>query len=229
MSTTAMEWSMIETFEEAGSVLAKIGILPLSGLFPDHPSLESLTRKDAWHTDLVTDPWQWRSRFADEGVAAYGRFMAKKPLLVNAEWFPLLKAALKPSKSLRSRYEDGNVAKEVLRLFDLIEANEGIDTRELRRSAGLQVKESKKIFDDSLIELQSTGEIVISGVAERLNELGTKNGWNSTCYSLSSHWMKRHGIKSIQLEREEAKEKLLAQFAATSSDSAVQKLAKLLR
>ncbi len=229
MSSVELEWSMVETFEEAGAVIAKVGILPLSGLFPEHPSLESLTRRDAWHTDLETDPWQWRSRFADEGVAAYGRFMAKKPLLVDAAWFPLLNAALKPVKSLRSRYEDGIVSKDVLRLFDLIEANEGIDTRELRRSAGLQDKESKKTFDDSLIELQSTGEIVISGVAERLNELGTKNGWNSTCYSLSAHWMRRHGLKTLQLERADAKEKLLSRFAAVANDSAVQKLAKLLR
>lgn len=229
MATQMMEWNTIESYEEAAAVIAKVGILPLSGLFPEYPSLEAITHREAWHTGQQTDPWLWRDRFAGEGVAAYGRFMAKKPILVDAAWFPLLQAALKPVKSLRSRYEDGVVSKDVLRLYDLIEAHDGIDVRELRRSAGLQNKESKKTFDDALIDLQSTGDIVISGISERLNELGNKNGWNSTCYSLSSHWMARHGIEPLRLDRQDAKDELLARFAEAASEAAVQKLAKLLR
>jgi hypothetical protein len=229
MSSPSTEWKIITSYEEAAEVIAKVGILPLSGLFPEHPSLESITQREAWHTGKDTDPWLWRDRFAGEGAAAYGRFMAKKPILVDAAWFPLLQAALKPAKSLRNRYEDGIVSKEVLRLYDLIEGHDGIDVKELRRAAGLQDKESKKTFDDALIELQSTGGIVIAGISERLNELGNKNGWNSTCYSLSGHWMARHGLEPLRIERQAAKDKLLARFREAASEAAAAKLAKLLR
>lgn len=228
-TTSTVEWELADTYEEAAAVIARVGILPLSSLFPEHPSLESITRREAWHTGLAADPWLWRDRFAGEGVAAYGRFMAKKPILADAALFPLLQAALQPAKGLRSRYADGLVSKDMLRIYDIVEGHEGVDVRELRRSSGLQDKESKKRFDAALIELQSTGDIVISGISDRLNDKGVKSGWNSTCYMLATQWMARHGLEPVQMDRTAARNELLARFGEVSREAAVQKLAKLMR
>ncbi|SDN54914.1 hypothetical protein SAMN04487897_103136 [Paenibacillus sp. yr247] len=192
-------------YEDVKKIVKEVGILPLSSFIPDHPSLESITEHEQWHTGLETDPWLWRDRLPGDGVAAYGRFFAKKPLLISAELFPLIKNLLEEPYSVEERYEDGQLPKSAVELYQAVEDNEGIDVKELRAKVGMKAKESKSEFDRSLIELQSKTDIVIAGISERLNANGTKNGWNSTCYMTAGHWMELHGIKTNTLPTPEAK------------------------
>ncbi len=89
-----MSYPIVNTFVEACEVIEHLGILPLSSFIPDHPSLVSITQDDAWHTGMDTDPWLWRDRFAGEGVAAYGRFLTGKPILISRQIFALVKCVL---------------------------------------------------------------------------------------------------------------------------------------
>src|SRR5215472_12294965 len=104
-----MQYPIVNTFEEACDVIEHIGILPLSSFIPDHPSLASITNAGAWHTGMETDPWLWRDFFAGEGVAAYGRFIAGKPIFISRELFPLVRSMLSQSKSVADRYAAGNL------------------------------------------------------------------------------------------------------------------------
>ena len=200
-----MSHSIVNTFEEACEVVEHIGILPLSSFIPDHPSLVSITRDDAWHTGLDSDPWLWRDRFAGEGAAAYGRFLAGKPVLISRQLFPLVKCALTPSERVAGRYAAGKLAKSAITIFECIRENDGIDVKRLRMLTGMQQTSDKRAFDRSLTDLQSTTDIVISGISDRLNEHGNKSGWNSTCYILADRWMEQNGITPVLYTREEAK------------------------
>lgn len=200
----------ITTYEEACQAVAQWGMLPLSSWIPKHPSLESLTRPDAWHTGLVNDPWLWRDRLPAEGVAAYGRFLAGKPLLVARELFPLLKCLLNPAESMQKRFEAGLLARLTMRIYELVSQQDGIDARTLRKAAGMQDKAEKQDFEHALSDLQGTADILICGIAERLNEYGQKSGWNSTCYMLSDHWMVSQDIAPLALSHEHAHRQLLA-------------------
>jgi hypothetical protein len=200
--------SKLQTFEQATAFVQKIGILPLSSFIPDYPSLHSETAPIQWHTGLDTDPWLWRDRFAGEGLAAYGRFCAKKPLLVSAELFPLVKNILDDPYTVAERYEDGTISKYTVDVYQAIVNQEGIDVRLLRSHTGLGSKESKSEFDRALIELQSTADIVIAGISDRLGANGVKSGWNSTCYMTAEHWMELHGMEKNGLPSPEAKAKL---------------------
>lgn len=186
-------------------MLERWGLLPLSSFIPDHPSLESLTRHEAWHTGNITDPWLWRDRFAAEGIAAYGRFIAGKPLLISREMFPLVKCLLSPPKTVKERYQAGLLARSTMQIYELICEHDGIDVRALRKQAGMQEKSAKAEFDHALIDLQSSADIVISGISERLNAQGNKNGWNSTCYMLAERWMAQSEIEPLALSQAEAK------------------------
>ena len=77
-----MSYPIVKTYEEASRAIEHLGILPLSRSIPAHPSLDSITEPAAWHTGTETDPWHWRDRFASEGIAAYGRFLGSRPILV---------------------------------------------------------------------------------------------------------------------------------------------------
>ncbi len=214
----------VETYEEACKALAHWEILPLSSFIPEHPSLEALTLPRAWHTGLQTDPWLWRDRFPTEGVAAYGRFLAGKPVLIARELFPLVKCALSPVESIEERYEAGLLARSTVRIYELISEQDGIDVRALRKLAGMQDKASKGNFDRALIDLQSSAAILISGISARLNEHGNKSGWNSTCYMLADHWMNEHKLAPLNISREEAQAQLFARLEPCWSAGALRYL-----
>jgi hypothetical protein len=215
---------IVNTYEEAGDVVEHLGIVPLSSFIPGHPSLVSITQDSAWHTGMDTDPWLWRDRFAGEGVAAYGRFLADKPLLISREMFPLIRCLLAASETVADRYTAGILARPAARIYECIRENDGIDVRTLRVLTDMQRTSDKRAFDSSLTDLQSTADIVISGISERLNEHGNKSGWNSTCYMLADHWMERHGIASVLRTREEAQTKLYAWIELRWDESAVRYL-----
>jgi hypothetical protein len=219
---------MVITYEEACQVVEHLGLLPLSSFIPGHPSLASITRPDAWHTGMDTDPWLWRDCFAAEGIAAYGRFIGEKPLLISREMFPLIRRLLAPPETVEERYAAGLLAKTTLRMYDCIREKDDIDVRTLRMQTGTQRPSDKSAFDRSLTDLQNTCDIVISGISERLNEHGNKSGWNSTCYMLADQWMQRHGIVNASFSPGEAKTKLNAWIEQRWEESAVLYLKKKL-
>ncbi|MGH2496052.1 MAG: AlkZ-related protein [Ktedonobacteraceae bacterium] len=221
-----MSHTIAITYQETCDVVEHLGILPLSSFMPGHPSLVSITRPDAWHTGMDSDPWLWRDRFAIEGIAAYGRFLGDKPLLISQELFPIVHCLLAQAETVEERYAAGLLAKSTLRIYNCIRENDDIDVRTLRKLTGMQHSSDKSAFDRSLNELQNTAEVVISGISERLNPQGNKSGWNSTCYLLADTWMERHGIVNAQLSSAQAKTKLYAWIEQRWEASAVQYLKK---
>lgn len=202
-------------------MVGNLGILPLSSFIPDHPSLVSITQDEAWHTGMDTDPWLWRDRFAGEGIAAYGRFLAGKPILISRQLFPLVKCILTPIDKIAVRYAAGKLARSTIKIYECIRENDGIDVKRLRILTGMQQTSDKRAFDSSLIELQSSTDIVISGISERLNANGNKSGWNSTCYMLANHWMERNGIVLAEYTREKARANLYSWIEQRWNASAI--------
>ncbi len=198
------EQDRITTYEEAAEIVAKVGILPLAPLIPEHPSISGITKAENWHTGTELDPWAWRARFPGEGLAGYGKFIKKKAVLVSREWFPVFVAAAGSSLALEERYNNGLSSREALTLLKIIRANQGIDTRSLRAEAEMKAKEKKSQFDNAVTELQGSLDIVISGVKERHNAEGEKNGWNSTSFETASHWLKESGLSTYPGSRDEA-------------------------
>jgi hypothetical protein len=203
-----MTISQATTFDEAALIIQAQGILPLSSFIPGHPSLESVTPSESWHTSTETDPWLWRDRFAGEGIAAYGRFFAKKPMFIAADVFAMFKSALGAKDTVEQRYRDGLLSHASVKIYRAIEAQDGIDARALRKAVDMQHKEDKNEFDNALIDLQSAFNVVVSGISERLNALGHKSGWNSTCYIIAENWMALHGLEAFEGTKKAAQSEL---------------------
>jgi hypothetical protein len=219
----------IHTYEEAIVVIKEIGFLPLAQLVPGYPSLDSMTDKDQWHTDTEFDPWLWRAKFPVDGTAAYGKFVKKKSVLISSELLPLVNAVLGSNHSLKERYQDGLVSREALELFELIRENEGIDTRVLRVQAGMKEKEKKKMFDNALLELQGSMDIVVAGTKTKTNDQGEKNGWSSTAFETMAHWCENYRIVNTPIETEDAKMMLKDHFASFCSEETLKAFAKIFK
>ena len=223
-----MSHLIVKTYEEASRVVQQLGILPLSGFIPAHPSLESITEPAAWHTNIDTDPWHWRVRFASEGNAVYGRFIGSQPILIAQEVFPLVKCLLASPQTVEERYAVGMLARSTVQIYEIIQQNHGIEVRVLRKLAGMRDKADKNAFDHALIDLQNTADIVISGAAENRNDQGKKSGWNGACYMLAEHWMEEHNVKPLQLSPADAKTQLFAWLKPRWEENAVLYLQKKL-
>jgi len=219
---------IVKTYAEASQVIEHLGILPLSGSIPCHPSLDSITDPAAWHTGAGTDPWLWRDRFASQGLAAYGRFLGTRPLLIAQDIFPLLKCLLASPQTVKERYAAGLLARSSVQIYEIIQQNHGIEVRMLRKLAAMQGKADKNDFDRALIDLQHSADIVISGTAEKRNDQGNKSGWNGTCYMLAEQWMDKHGITPSQLSPTDAKAQLFAWLQPRWDEHAVAYLHKKL-
>jgi len=219
----------VKTYEEAIKVIEEIGLLPLSNLIPDYPSLNSITAPEYWHSDTEFDPWSWRTKFSADGVAGYGKFVKKKSVLVSRQLLPYVKKVIGYDETVEERYFNGNVSREAFDLYKNISQEEGIDTRALRVRVGLTESDKKKIFEKALVELQGTMDIVISGIQEKRNIEGEKNGWSSTAFETYDSWASRNKIVTINIEREESKKYLLAHFSNLCNKEAVKKLEKIFR
>ncbi|MGZ9586965.1 AlkZ-related protein [Paenibacillus marinisediminis] len=218
---------LIQTYDEAVDVVKKMGILPLTPLIPNYPSLEGVTPKEQWYTDSDQDPWRWRVRFAGDGHAAYGKFIKKKSVLISREVLPWVYALLSPSGTIEQRYANGLLSKEAKELYAIIADEPGIETRALRAAAGMKAKEKKGDFDKALQELQGHMDIVISGVKERRNAAGEMNGWRSTSYEPTQIWMQGAGVAIEPISRDEASSKLKEHLTRVSSEEATNVFAKI--
>lgn len=218
----------IERYEDAIQAIKEIGILPLSPLIPDYPSLESLTNKADWYMETDRDPWLWRARFPADGVAAYGKFLKRKSILIASELVPAMKAVIGHAAGIEQRYADGLVSTTAKDLHEHIAANPGIETRALRKLSGLAATEQKKAYDQAITELQAGMDIVISGVKQRLNDNGDKNGWNSTSFETGEHWMETHRIDANPVDRSIAQRQIQEWLQARCSAEAMKSFGKLL-
>ncbi|WP_277585108.1 AlkZ-related protein [Psychrobacillus antarcticus] len=216
-----------KTYEDAIKVIEELGLLPLASLIPGYPSLNSITIQENWHSDTEFDPWIWRTKFSSDGVAGYGKFIKKKSILVSRQLLPYIKLVLGHNESVEERYFNGNISKEALSLYKIINQEAGIDTRALRVKAGLKEKEKKKEFENALLDLQGTMDIVISGIHERRNVDGEKNGWSSTSFETYDSWTSRNKIAVIDMKREDAKKYLLAHFSKVCSNESLTRFEKI--
>jgi hypothetical protein len=219
----------IHTYEDASEVIKEIGFLPLAPLVPGYPSLDSITSKDQWYTGSEFDPWMWRAKFPVEGVAAYGKFVKKKSVLISRELLPFVRAVLGSNRSIKERYHDGLVSREALDLFNSISEEEGIDSRVLRVKAGMKEKEKKKLFDYALLELQGFLDIAVSGTKEKTDLAGEKNGWSSMSYETMDYWAQNKEITLVNFEPETAKIELKNHFEKIAKPESLKALNKIFK
>jgi hypothetical protein len=199
----------VTTYEEFCMLVERTRILPFSGFIPEYPSLADAASDCGWHTGSDTDPWTWRIRIVNDGVAAYGKFMGDKASFVHASIFPSVRTVLASNRTVEERYRDGLLSKTAMQLYKLL-LNEGnADSRLLRKLAGLDAAESKKAYEKALVELQNFGDVVITGARESDNA----SGWSSMCYELADAWMPdaalASGARSIDRERAVLRDELI--------------------
>lgn len=208
-------------------LVKKYKILPFAGFIPDYPSLTAAATNNHWHTDSETDPWLWRIQIVQDGVAAYGKFFGDKLCFIHSDLFPVVKTILTSDQTIDERYKAGLVSRTAYHLYTVLLEHGNIDSRNLRKMAGLSAKEDKKEYEKSLVELQNNGDVVITG-AKKPND--NELAWSSMCYQPSDLWI--HSIQqkeNLNLSLVEAKNLLTTELAKTCSEKSYKYFVKRLQ
>ncbi|XEC97392.1 hypothetical protein AB6A23_13025 [Paenibacillus tarimensis] len=215
----------ISNYHEFERLVEEYKILPFSDLVPDYPSLAAVASNNNWHTGLESDPWLWRVKIVKEGTSAYGKFFGTKASFIHLSLFPQIKTVLTTGRTVKERYHDGLLSQTAYRIYKILTDQGNIDSRNLRKMAGLAAKEDKKEYEKSLNELQNFCDIVITGTKDSDND----SGWSSMCFELSDYWLSNTQLSGTALSLETAKDQLKAQLTTTCTERAYKYFAKKLR
>lgn len=167
----------------------EFGIVPYFRTSIPGFSLEEHCHPAVLFSDTGDDTWEWKGPVIRESGCAYGKFFEKKAAYVSRELFPDLANYRRDGYDFDARYDDGLARFQDKQLYDLIDANGPILSKELRRTGGYaysgrwQKTEGKKGFDSSVTRLQEQCYVLISDFVYTLDKNGNRRGWGVAEYS----------------------------------------------
>ena len=167
----------------------EFGIVPYFRTSIPGFSLEEHCHPAVLFSDTGDDTWEWKGPVIRESGCAYGKFFEKKAAYVSRELFPDLANYRRDGYDFDARYDDGLARFQDKQLYDLIDANGPILSKELRRTGGYaysgrwQKTEGKKGFDSSITRLQEQCYLLISDFVYTLDKNGNRRGWGVAEYS----------------------------------------------
>ncbi len=174
----------VRTKEDLLEAIERFGFLPFfSGSIPGF-SLEEHAAADVWYSaaDDTWKAWDWKGPVIRESRCAYGKFFENKAVFISREWFPDFANYRRDGYDFDARFDDGLASFRDRELFELVDANAPVLSRELKRIGNYR-KGGKKGFETSITRLQAQGYVLISDFVYAADKLEQPYGWGVAEYS----------------------------------------------
>ena len=173
----------IRSKQDMIDVIERFGFLPFfAGSIPGF-SLEEHVAPELWYTGNDAWPvWEWKGPVIRESGCAYGKFFENKAAFVSRAWFADFANYRRDGYDFDARCDEGLAPFQDKELFDLIESNAPILTRQLK-ALGNYRKGGKKGFDTRITRLQSQCYVLISDFVYATDKTGKPYGWGIAEYS----------------------------------------------
>lgn len=209
----------------------ELGFLPFFSNSIEGFSIEEHISYDCWYNG-DTDEWQaweWKGPVIRETRCAYGKFFEKKACYVSPEWFPDLANYRRDGYDFDARYEDGLVPFKDKQLYNLIESNAPIISKQLKRMGNYR-KGGVTGFDTMIARLQSQCYVVISDFVYMRNRFGEPYGWGVAEYSTPECFMGDDFTDRVyQRTPGESYERILNHFIRLFPDEDISTIKKFLK
>ena len=206
------------------------GFLPFFANSIEGFSIEEHITTDCWyHSDSgVWSAWEWKGPVIRETCCAYGKFFEKKACYISPEWFPVFANYRRDGYDFDACYDDGLSGYRDKLLYELIDNNAPIISKELKTLGNFR-KGGNKGFDTIISRLQSRCYVVISDFVYMKDKYGKPYGWGVAEYSTPEQFMGEHFSENVYRESpEESYDKLLAHFCRLFPNEDIKKLKKFL-
>ena len=160
------------------------GFLPFfAGSIPGF-SLEEHVAPELWysHTSDSWPVWEWKGPVIRESGCAYGKFLENKAVFISRKWFPDFANYRRDGYDFDARFDEGLASYRGRDLFDLIDQNAPVLTKQLK-AIGNYRKGGKKGFDTLITRLQAQCYVLISDFVYAMDKTGKPYGWGIAEYS----------------------------------------------
>lgn len=182
---------VIDSKEELIEAIEEYGFLPFFTNSIEGFSVEEHITWNCWYNnsgDSFWPAWEWKGPIIRETGCAYGKFFEKKACFISPEWFPDFANWRRNGYDFDARYDDGLAALKDKQLYDLIDNNAPILTKELKERGNYR-KGGVKGFDTVITRLQAQCYVVISDFVYMKDKYGNPYGWGVAEYSTPERLM----------------------------------------
>lgn len=181
---------IIDSKKDLLGAIGKYGFLPFFANSIEGFSIEEQTSWDCWyHAGSGEWPvWEWKGPVIRETGCAYGKFFEKKACYISPEWFPDFANWRRNGYDFDARYDDGLAPLKDKQLYDLVDANAPILSKELKKIGDYR-KGGVKGFDTMITRLQAQCYVIISDFVYLRDKYGEPYGWGVAEYSTPEAFM----------------------------------------
>ena len=171
----------VRTKKDLTDAVERFGFVPLFRNSIPGFSVEEHVSPDVWFTG-EEGVWEWKGPVIREAGCAYGKFFEHKAVFISREYFPDFANYRRDGYDFDSRFDDELASFRDKELFDLVEANAPVISKELKRIGDYR-KGGRKGFDTIITRLQAQCYVTISDFVYETDRYGQKYGWGVAEYS----------------------------------------------
>ena len=141
----------------------KYGFLPFFRNSIEGFSIEEHIAPEHWYysDSGQWDAWKWKGPVIQKTGCAYGKFFEHKAVYISKEWFPDFANYRRDGYDFDARYDEGLAKHTDKVLYDLLDNNAPIISKELKKLGDYR-KGGNKGFDTIITRLQSQCYVIIS-------------------------------------------------------------------
>lgn len=189
--------------------IEKFGFLPYFRNSVEGFSIEEHIQAKYWFGS-AEGAWEWKGPIIRQTGCAYGKFFENKAVYVSREWFADLANYRRDGYDFDARYDDGLARRTDKTLYDLLDANAPVISKDLKRLGDYR-KGGNKGFDTIMTRLQQQCYAVISDFVYLTDKHGKPYGWGVAQYSTPEKFLGSDFTDNVySREPRESYERLLA-------------------
>ena len=224
-----MKFSKLQSADDIIQLVQEIGFLPFFENYIDGFSIEENCPPEIWFSDVVDGPWEWKGPIIRSGKCVYGKFFNGKAGYVSLEWFPDFANYRRDGYDFDARYDDGLASYKDKGVYDTIEANGTLLSKELKKICNYR-KGGNKGFDTVITRLQMQTYVNIADFVYMQDKFGRTYGWGVAKYSTPEELFGYETVTSAyKREPQESKKRLIAHLSQVLPDVSESQLLKLIK
>ena len=222
----------INSMQELMAVIDEMGFVPFFENEIEGFSIEEHIGPGCWYNDGDNGfwpAWEWKGPIIKEMKCAYGKFLRNKAMYISPKWFSDFANYRRDGYDLDARYDDGLASFYDKELFDLLEANAPIMSKQLKQVGGYG-KNGRKGFDTTITRLQKQCYVVISDFRYATDKFGNEYGWGTAEYSTPEKFLGKKFTDSVYKRKpEESYARVLKHFKKILPDVDQKQIEKILK